>query len=65
MQSLQYRKPFYYKKGDDQPYCARCWDVDRKAVHLVGPTQDSEGNEAFRCPQCKILWLSDGSTFYK
>src|SRR4029077_5372447 len=32
-----FRAPFYYLKegGDQTPYCPRCWEKDKRAVHVV------------------------------
>lgn len=32
--TLRFKKPFYFAEGDDVPYCARCWEADRRAIHL-------------------------------
>lgn len=40
-----------YWRGAEKvgPYCTRCWDAERKLVHL-----HPDGNPAyFRCPNCK------------
>ena len=50
---LTYRKPFYYQEGDDVPYCPRCWESDRKCVHVIGPDISIEG-PVYRCPGCKF-----------
>lgn len=47
---LTFKEPFYYAEGDDVPACSRCWENDKKFIHLT----DAHGNrEYFNCPQCK------------
>jgi hypothetical protein len=40
---------FVYRENDPDPYCSRCWDVDRRLVHIM------KGGLGTRptCPQCK------------
>ena len=35
----------FWERGDDHPYCPRCFEVDARPVHLKKP--------AWTCPQCK------------
>ena len=34
--TMKMRSPFgyYYRDGDDVPFCPRCWENDRKRIHL-------------------------------
>ena len=48
---IEFRKPFYYRKNDPVPYCARCWEVDKKLVHLDGPYY-VENIEMYDCNNC-------------
>jgi hypothetical protein len=32
---MEFRGQFYYKAGDDVPYCPTCWETKRIAVHLA------------------------------
>ena len=57
-EALVFRKPFYYKENDDTPYCPRCWEADRKAIHLNGPIEDM-GDHYHFCPVCNFrVWDS-------
>ena len=48
--AMAFRKPFYYRDGDDHPFCPVCWEKDKKAIHVNGPT----GAHGYTiCPVCK------------
>ena len=32
-----FRERFYWKNGDDRPFCPKCWEKDEKQIHLSGP----------------------------
>ena len=49
---MTFRSPFYYAEGDDVPYCPRCWEADKKAVHFHEPIQGGSG-PYYYCPECK------------
>jgi hypothetical protein len=52
-----FKAPFYYlKEGDQTPYCPRCWEKDRHAVHVVHYGEDSE-DVRWDCPDCKQMYL--------
>lgn len=45
-------KDNHYFKGDDGPFCTKCWDADSKLIRLHnGGT--SNGQTYFSCPNCK------------
>ena len=50
--SMEFRKPFYYRPADSQPYCAKCWELNRKAIHLDGPIKEETG-ESYFCHVCR------------
>lgn len=47
---LIFKAPMYYADGDETPYCPRCWENNKKAIHLVF----DEFNVAHDCPECKF-----------
>lgn len=55
--SLEFRAPFYLSKEDPTPFCARCWEVDRRAVHLK---EDWNGRR-WECYQCGKVYLVGGT----
>lgn len=45
-------KDNHYFKGEDGPFCTKCWDADSKLIRLHnGGT--SNGETYFTCPNCK------------
>jgi len=57
VEKMTFRSPFYYTEGDDVPYCPRCWEVNRKAVHYPEPRNTVSGT-MYTCPECdcKIIY---------
>ncbi len=49
---MVFRSPFYYTACDDIPFCPRCWEVDKKAVHLPQPVHSGLG-PAYKCLECE------------
>ena len=49
---MTFRSPFYYADGDEVPYCPRCWEVDKRAVHFPPPFHSAAG-PVYTCPECK------------
>jgi hypothetical protein len=35
VKKMQFRKPFCYIEDDTTPFCPRCWEVEKLAIHLV------------------------------
>ena len=56
--SLSFRAPFYFVVGDETPFCPRCWEVDRKAVHVVLIFRN--GSTRWDCKQCNQTYLIKG-----
>ena len=47
---------FAYREGDQAAYCVRCWDVDRRLVHVIRVAgQRMSGDPG--CPECKTRWV--------
>jgi hypothetical protein len=55
---LTFRAPFYYAPPDEVPFCPRCWETDKKAIHLTGPLQVIAGTR-YDCPECRRNHISD------
>lgn len=50
--SLTFRSPFYFAERDEVPYCPKCWEADKKAIHLLPPVNVVAGMR-YDCAQCK------------
>ncbi len=51
---MRFKKPLYYSGDDPQPYCPKCWEVNKRAVHLFGP-KGVAGRTYFTCPNCSTI----------
>jgi len=52
--NLDFRNGACWAKGDDEPFCSKCWEVDKKTVHM-----HAMGNPAwYECPNCKSSVLA-------
>lgn len=59
-QELRFESPFYFRTGDHIPHCSRCWEVDKRLIHLTGPQQPIAG-ERWDCPQCDKHFIKPGT----
>jgi len=46
---------FVYRKGEPEPCCPRCYDVDRRLVHIV-ETREPKIGITPSCPQCDTIF---------
>jgi len=53
---LRFEKPFYFAQGDPVPHCPRCWEADKKAIHLDGPIHVMAGAR-YDCQECKRTFV--------
>lgn len=51
-ESLTLKGSFYYREGDDIPFCPSCFEKDNLAIHLQISPMPAFGY--YRCPNCEI-----------
>ncbi|MEK0336567.1 MAG: hypothetical protein QQN41_03930 [Nitrosopumilus sp.] len=51
---MNFQSPFYYLDGDEIPFCPRCWESNKKAIHLLGTPHRSQ-----ECPECNNKYILD------
>lgn len=56
---LVFKPPFYYAEGDDTPFCPRCLEKERLAVHVVSALIQTQRPasltiKALVCPECSV-----------
>ena len=51
---IAFSSPFYFAEGDPIPYCPRCWEAERKAIHFPTPFNSAAGPR-YNCPECKTV----------
>jgi hypothetical protein len=52
---MEFHEPFYFLKGDDVPFCPRCWERDELALHMVSDSELSLSGRGYTCTTCKTL----------
>lgn len=50
---LRFDAPFYTNVDNTELYCARCIEVDRRAIHVVKQGELEMRRRVYLCPQCK------------
>jgi hypothetical protein len=51
-EALSFQPPFYFMKDDAHPFCPRCWEKDRRGIH-IGPEEHHFPIYFRQCPECK------------
>jgi len=55
--SLSFQAPFYVADGDPVPFCPRCWEADRKPVHVVKIFGGARTR--WDCVECRRTYMID------
>jgi hypothetical protein len=50
--AVERKRDFIYEIGHTEPCCPRCYDVDRRLVHIIEGRDAKIGAHPY-CPQCK------------
>lgn len=59
IKKMRFKKPFYFQEDDPVPFCPRCWEKEKKPVHLIGPVKVATGLR-YGCPNCKDFFVEEG-----
>lgn len=61
-EKLQMRPPYnyYFRDGDDVPFCPACWEDGRKVIHLSAPERLDSGIRR-QCRVCKETYWEDST----
>ena len=59
IKKMRFKKPFYFQGDDPVPFCPRCWEKEKKPVHLIGPVKVATGLR-YGCPNCKDFFVEEG-----
>ena len=46
---------FVFQEGDPIGCCSRCWDAERKLIHIIDMDRGSGRGMGWGCPECKTL----------
>lgn len=49
---MVFKRPFYYQEGDGVPFCPKCYEHERLAIHLF-----LYGDFRWDCHHCKTKYL--------
>ena len=55
---LNFKAPFYYADGDVIPFCPKCWEADKKAIHMLHIFTNEESTR-HDCAECGKMILVD------
>jgi hypothetical protein len=58
-QSIHKRGEYFYKEGDEEPLCARCWQKDDKPVYMSGLIDSSTYGKVRQCTVCKHMVVEE------
>lgn len=50
---LKFKQPYYYKEGDQVPFCPLCWEANRVPIHLSGPNYNNDRSKYYTCNHCR------------
>lgn len=53
---LNFKAPFYFADGDSIPFCPKCWEADKKAIHMIHIFTNEESTRQ-DCPECGKMVL--------
>lgn len=53
-EQMTFKEPFYFKDGDETPYCPACWELKNSAIHLVFASNTEEITR-WDCLVCKNM----------
>jgi hypothetical protein len=46
---------YYYRDGNEVPFCPKCWENDKKEIHLPSPVPWNGGSRR-DCRVCSETW---------
>ena|SRR5579872_6155499 len=55
-QKVRFNGQYCYVEGDEHPQCPRCWEANKKPIHMTQPISWNGGIKRV-CPECKYtVW---------
>jgi hypothetical protein len=58
-QSIHKRGEYFYKDGDEEPLCAKCWQKDDKPVYMSALRDSSTWGKFRECVVCKHMVIEE------
>ena len=51
---MTFQAPAYFAEEDRVPYCPKCWEIEKRAVHMITADKDPNNRQRyFECPSCR------------
>ncbi|HWZ80518.1 MAG TPA: hypothetical protein VNX87_28530 [Candidatus Sulfotelmatobacter sp.] len=61
---MNFKQPFYFQEGDDVPFCPRCFEKDKAAVHLFLEI-NREDLKRWDCHECESQYRIEGPNYHR
>jgi hypothetical protein len=66
---MNFKQPFYFQESDTVPFCPRCFEKDKTAVHLFAVHLFLEINrddlKRWDCRECKSTYRIEGPNYHR
>jgi hypothetical protein len=59
-----FKQPFYFQEGDNVPFCPRCFEKDKTAVHLFLEINRTD-LQKWECRECKGGYRIEGPDYHR
>ena len=59
---MTFKQPFYFQEGDNVPFCPRCFEKDKTAVHLFLEINQADLKK-WECRECKSGYRIEGPDY--
>ena len=59
--SMHKRGEYFYKDGDAEPYCPKCWQQDGKLVYLPAQRTSSTYGKIRQCIVCNKIFIEEAA----
>jgi hypothetical protein len=57
--SMHKRGAYFYKDGDEEPFCPKCWQQDDRLVYLPALTTSSTFGKIRQCIVCNKMFIEE------
>jgi hypothetical protein len=59
--SIHKQGEYFYKDGDEEPFCPKCWQKDDKLVYLPALKTSSTYGKFRQCIVCKQMFIEEAA----
>lgn len=61
---MTFKQPFYFQEGDNVPFCPRCFEKDKAAVHLFLDI-NRDDLKRWDCRECKSTYRIEEPNYHR